>query len=312
MTVPTTAGQATWAHTPERSNMLMLRLMTWISLRLGRRAGRIVLHPIAAYFLLFAPASRRASGDYLRRALGRPPGWRDRYRHFFTFAATIHDRVYLVNRRFELFDFEVHGEAELRRLLAGGKGLFLMGAHLGSFEAIRALGRRDADLRVAMVMHQDNAQKLNAMLAAINPEAVQDVIGLGQIDSMLKVRERLDEGCVVGMLADRTPGKDALVPVQILGAYANLPLGPLRMAALLRRPVLFMTGLYLGGNRYAIHFEPLADFSGVARGERDAALKTAVDRYAALLDRYCRKAPYNWFNFFDFWQPAAGTTAPGS
>ena len=292
--------------------MLMLRLMTWISLRLGRRVGRVVLHPIAAYFLLFAPASRRASGDYLRRALGRPPGWRDRYRHFFTFAATIHDRVYLVNRRFELFDFEVHGEAELRRLLAGGKGLFLMGAHLGSFEAIRALGRRDADLRVAMVMHQDNAQKLNAMLAAINPEAVQDVIGLGQIDSMLKVRERLDEGCVVGMLADRTPGKDALVPVQILGAYANLPLGPLRMAALLRRPVLFMTGLYLGGNRYAIHFEPLADFSGVARGERDAALKTAVARYAALLDRYCRKAPYNWFNFFDFWQPAAGTTPPGS
>ena len=292
--------------------MLMLRLMTWISLRLGRRAGRVVLHPIAAYFLLFAPASRRASGDYLRRALGRPPRWRDRYRHFFTFAATIHDRVYLVNRRFELFDFEVHGEAELRRLLAGGKGLFLMGAHLGSFEAIRALGRRDADLRVAMVMHQDNAQKLNAMLAAINPEAVQDVIGLGQIDSMLKVRERLDEGCVVGMLADRTPGKDALVPVQILGANAELPLGPLRMAALLRRPVLFMTGLYLGGNRYAIHFEPLADFSGVARGERDAALKTAVDRYAALLDRYCRKAPYNWFNFFDFWQPAAGTTPPGS
>ncbi len=292
--------------------MLMLRLMTWISLRLGRRAGRVVLHPIAAYFLLFAPASRRASGDYLRRALGRPPGWRDRYRHFFTFAATIHDRVYLVNRRFELFDFEVHGEAELRRLLAGGKGLFLMGAHLGSFEAIRALGRRDADLRVAMVMHQDNAQKLNAMLAAINPEAVQDVIGLGQIDSMLKVRERLDEGCVVGMLADRTPGKDALVPVQILGANAELPLGPLRMAALLRRPVLFMTGLYLGANRYAIHFEPLADFSGVARGERDAALKAAVGRYAALLDRYCRKAPYNWFNFFDFWQPAAGTTAPGS
>ncbi len=292
--------------------MLMLRLMTWISLRLGRRAGRVVLHPIAAYFLLFAPASRRASGDYLRRALGRPPGWRDRYRHFFTFAATIHDRVYLVNRRFELFDFEVHGEAELRRLLAGGKGLFLMGAHLGSFEAIRALGRRDADLRVAMVMHQDNAQKLNAMLAAINPEAVQDVIGLGQIDSMLKVRERLDEGCVVGMLADRTPGKDALAPVQILGANAELPLGPLRMAALLRRPVLFMTGLYLGGNRYAIHFEPLADFSGVARGGRDAALKAAVDRYAALLDRYCRKAPYNWFNFFDFWQPAAGTTAPGS
>lgn len=292
--------------------MLMLRVMTWISLRLGRRAGRVVLHLIAGYFLLFAPASRRASGNYLRRALGRPPRWRDLYRHFFTFAATIHDRVYLVNHRFELFDFEVHGEAALRRLLAGGKGLFLMGAHLGSFEVIRALGRKDTDLRVAMVMHQDNAQKINAMLAAINPEAVQDIIALGQIDSMLKVRERLDEGGVVGMLADRTPGNDTLVPVQLLGSHANLPSGPFRMAALLRRPVVFMTGLYLGGNRYAIHFDPLADFSAVARGGRDAALEQAITRYAALLDRYCREAPYNWFNFFDFWQPAAAATPPRS
>jgi predicted LPLAT superfamily acyltransferase len=288
----------------------MLRVMTWISLRLGRRAGRVVLHLIASYFLLFAPASRRASRNYLRRALGRPPRWRDLYQHFFTFAATIHDRVYLVNHRFELFDFEVHGEDTLRRLLAGGKGLFLMGAHLGSFEVIRALGRRDTDLRVAMVMHQDNAQKINAMLAAINPEAVQDIIGLGHIDSMLKLRERLDEGGVVGMLADRTPGNDTLYPVPILGTNANLPSGPFRTAALLRRPVVFMTGLYLGGNRYAIHFDPLADFSTVARGQRDAAVEAAIARYAALLDHYCRTAPYNWFNFFDFWQPAPTATPP--
>jgi predicted LPLAT superfamily acyltransferase len=292
--------------------MLMLRVMTWISLRLGRRAGRVVLHLIAAYFLLFAPASRRASRNYLGRALGRPPRWRDLYRHFFTFAATIHDRVYLINHRFELFDLEVHGEDALLGLLAGGKGLFLMGAHLGSFEVVRALGRRNADLRVAMVMHQENAQKINAMLAAINPEAVQDIIALGQVDSMLKVREHLDQGCAVGILTDRTLGNDTLYPVQILGADANLPGGPLRMAALLRRPVVFMTGLYLGGKRYAIHFDPLADFSTVARDQSDAAVREAIARYAALLDRYCREAPYNWFNFFDFWQPAPATTPPNS
>jgi len=312
MTPDPAASHTAWAHAPERSNILMLRAMTWISLRLGRRIARGVLHLVAAYFLLFAPASRRASSDYLRRALGRPARWRDLYRHFFTFAATIHDRVYLVNRRFDLFDFEVHGEDALRRLLADGKGLFLMGAHLGSFEVIRAIGRKDTDLRVAMLMHQDNAQKINAMLAAINPEAVQDIIGLGHIDSMLKVRERLDDGCMVGMLADRTPGNDTLYPVQILGADAHLPVGPFRMAALLRRPVVFMTGLYLGGNRYAIHFEPLTDFSAVARGQRDAAVQAAITRYAALLDQYCRKAPYNWFNFFDFWQPAPIAMPPKS
>ena len=312
MTPDPTASHTAWAHTPERSNMLMLRVMTWVSLRMGRRAARGVLHLIAAYFLLFAPASRRASSRYLGRALGRPARWRDLYRHFFTFAATIHDRVYLVNRRFDLFDFEVHGEDTLHRLLADGKGLFLIGAHLGSFEVIRAIGRKHPDLRVAMLMHEDNAQKINAMLAAINPEAVQDIIGLGHIDSMLQVRERLDAGGVVGMLADRTPGNDTLYPVQILGADAHLPGGPFRMAALLRRPVVFMTGLYLGGNRYAIHFETLADFSAVERGQRDAALQAAIACYAALLDQYCRKAPYNWFNFFDFWQSAPTAMPPQS
>lgn len=62
-----------------------------------------------------------------------------------------------------------------------------------------------------------------------------------------------------------------------------------------------MTGLYLGGNRYAIHFEPLADFTDVPAGQRDAAVEAAITRYAALLDQYRRAAPYNWFNFFDFW-----------
>ena len=312
MTTRPTAGQAAWAHTPERSNRLMLRIMTWLSLHLGRRAARGVLHLIASYFLLFAPASRRASSNYLRRALGRPAHWHELYRHFFTFAATVHDRIYLLNRRFDLFDFEVHGEDTLRNLIADGNGLFLIGAHLGSFEVIRALGRKDTEVRIAMVMHEDNAQKINAMLAAIHPGAVQDIIGLGHIDSMLKVRERLDNGSVVGMLADRTTGNDTLYPVQILGTEARLPSGPFRMAALLRRPVVFMTGLYLGGNHYAIHFEPLADFSDVAHGQRDAALEAAITRYAELLDQYCRQAPYNWFNFFDFWQPAPTTTPPKS
>ena len=150
--------------------MFMLRIMTWLSLRLGRHGTRGVLHLIAGYFLLFAPASRRASSSYLRRAFGRPAHWRERYRHFFTFAATVHDRIYLLNSRFDLFDIEVHGEDILRKLIAHGNGLFLIGAHLGSFEVVRALGRKHTALRIAMVMHEDNAQKINATLAAINPD----------------------------------------------------------------------------------------------------------------------------------------------
>ena len=294
--------KAIWLQSSERSNMPMLRLMSWISLRLGRRIARSVLHLVALYFVLFSPASRNASRDYLTRVLGRPAGWRDLYRHFFCFAATIHDRIYLVDRRYDLFDIDIQGLEHINPLIEAGGGVFLMGAHLGSFEVIRAIGRQVPGLHVAMVMHEDNAQKINKMLAAINPEAALDVIPLGRIDSMLKVQDKLDAGMLVGMLGDRTLGDEPMTLVNLLGAPAAMPVGPFRMAALMRRQVVFMVGLYLGGNRYRVHFETLADFTDVPRGQREAAVKQAIERYAGLLNHYCREAPYNWFNFFDYWQ----------
>lgn len=291
-----------WAGRPERSNMAMLRLMTWISLKLGRAPARLVLPGISLYFLLAAPAARAASRAYLRRALGRTPRFSDLFRHVHSFASTIHDRVFLLNARFDLFQVEVHGEAVIRDVLAAGRGAFLMGAHLGSFEAVRAIGRRQPGLRVGMVMYEENARKLNAALAAINPAAMQDIIPLGQLDSMLRVQCCLDAGMVLGVLGDRTLGDDPTVRVPFLGDDAEFPVGPMRLAAMLKRPVLFMSGLYLGGNRYAIHFEKLADFSDVDRKERDSAIHAAITAYAASLSRHCRASPCNWFNFFDFWR----------
>src|SRR5689334_11771056 len=115
-----TSQKAVWVKAPERSNMLMMRIMSWISLRLGRRPGRAVLHLIAVYFVLFSPTSRRASLDYLPRALGRPVTWRDLYHHFFYFAATIHDRIYLVDNQYDLFDIEILGIPHVQPLIDQG------------------------------------------------------------------------------------------------------------------------------------------------------------------------------------------------
>jgi len=299
---PNQQQDTNWAGKPERGSTFMLQVMSWISLRLGRTAGRLVLHLITTYFLLFSSTSRHASRDYLQRILARKPNISDLYKHIFTFAATIHDRVYLINDRHDLFDISTHNEEIIQNVLSQGRGAFLIGAHLGSFEVAHSMGRSNPDLQVAMVMFEENARKINAMLAAINPAIQQDIIPLGHVDTMLKVHERLNEGAVLSILADRTLGDDATIAVPFMGDLAAFPTGPFRMAALLRRPVIFMTGLYLGGNRYSIHFEPLADFSGISAAESDVAIKSAIERYAVLLEKYCRSAPYNWFNFFDFWR----------
>jgi predicted LPLAT superfamily acyltransferase len=273
--------------------------MVWASLTLGRGPSRVLLRIISAYFLAFGGEAGRASRADLRRCLGREPTLGERYRHVFTFATTLHDRVYFLKGRFDLFDIEVHGRESL-----GSGGALLMGAHLGSFEALRACGREFGRRPVAMAMYADNAQQVNAVLSAIAPEAAADIVALGHVHSMLALHERLEAGALVGLLADRTLGAEPGITVPFLGEPAHFPTGPMRMAAALRQPVLFMTALHLGGNRYAIHLEPLADFTdmeGVARPERDRRVRQATADFARRLESHTRRAPYNWFNFFDFW-----------
>jgi predicted LPLAT superfamily acyltransferase len=302
------ATSAEWRGVRERGNVRLLRFMTFLSLRLGRPVSRCVLYGIAAYFFLSSPQARRHSRRYLSLALGRKPTMGDRFRHILYFATCIHDRVYLINEQYDRFECSVEGESLVRAQLDAGRGAFLMGAHMGSFEVIAGAGRRQPGLEFSLAMYEDNARKINAQLAAINPRAKPDIIPLGRIDTMLDVAERLDRGALVGMLADRTRGNEPARAATILGRRSWLPDGPMRAAALLKRPVIFMAGLYRGANRYHVVFAPIADFSATAPGSRDAAIDSALARYAELLDRYCRSDPYNWFNFFDFWrEPAADT-----
>jgi len=296
--------RADWAKDPERGSLTLLRIMTFLSLRLGRPVGRFFLYFIALYFYLFAPTARRHSIDYLRRALGREPTAADRFRQVFYFASNILDRLYLVNERYDLFNVSIVGEDVMREQLASGSGTFLMGAHFGSFEVMSAIGRAQPGLRVAMAMYEENARKVSAMFKALNPSNKSEVIALGQIEAMLRIRERLDEGVFVGILGDRSFAGEPGLVVNFLGKPAVFPLGPMRAAAVLRRPVFFITGIYKGGNRYHAVFEKLADFSSVRSGEREAAVEAAIRGYAAVLERHCREDPYNWFNFFDFWRGA--------
>ncbi len=303
-----TAGATAWTHQRERSNLPMLRLMRWIALAAGRRVSRWMLHPIALYFVLVGAEPRRQSRRYLERALGRRATWRDVYRHFHAFAATVLDRVYLLRECFAEFEVEASGVETILGPVGRGEGVLACGAHLGSFEALRMVGH-DKGLRVAMIMYQDNARLINDTLAAIAPNAKLHTIALGRVDAMLSLRRWLDDGGVGGMLADRTlPGpaqRSKTVMLPFLGAPARFAEGPFRLAAMLRKKLVFMAGLYRGGNRYELHFAELADFSAAApAAERDAAIRTALERYVMTIETLCRAAPYNWFNFYDFWADA--------
>lgn len=291
-----------WVARPERSNTLAIRFIVWVALTLGRRVARLFLYPICLYFLLFAGGARAASKKYLRKALGREPLLRDGFHHIHTFASTILDRVFLLNGRFDKFDVHAHLDDAAQAMIARKQGCILLGAHLGSFEITRAYADEIKGPPASVVMYEENARKLNSVLQAINPQLTQQVIGLGKVDSMLKVEQALQRGEFIGILADR--GLElgvASVTCDFLGEPAKFPNGPLRMAYMLKCPVLLMAGVYRGGNRYDLYFEELMDMSK-SELPRNELIQQAQQRYVARLEHFCRIAPYNWFNFYDFWK----------
>lgn len=290
-----------WVASPERSTIPALRCIVWIALTLGRRAARLLLYPICLYFLISSFQTRAASRKYLRKVLAREPRPADLFRHYHTFAATLLDRVFLLNDQYARFEVRVHGQDIVDDMVARGKGCFLLGAHLGSFEIVRSLARAARGPCVSLVMYEENARKLNSVLGAINPNLSLQVIALGKVDSMLKVEAALERNEFVGFLGDRSIEGEGTVPCRFFGEQAQFPSGPFRMAGILKRPIVLMFGLYRGGNRYDIYFERLVDMQQAPRAQRDLLLEQSLRCYVERLEHYCRMAPCNWFNFYDFW-----------
>ena len=289
-----------WLEHGERSNVVAIRVLVWIALLLGRRVARVVLIPVTAYFLATGGRARAASRNYLARVLGRRPTLYEVFLHFFTFATVALDRVYFLADRWSLFDLHLYGEDVLVRQYEKKDGCFLIGAHAGSFESLRTLGRR-RDVKVKLVMFEANAAKVARVSRAINPHLEHDVIGLGTPESMLRVMEELESGAWVGMLADRAISDNGMVRVPFLDGVAAFPEAPFRIAAMTGRPVILMLGLYRGGNRYDLHFETLGENADLSRRNRKQLVEQWLHAYAQRLEHFCRDAPYNWFNFFDFW-----------
>ena len=293
-----------WLDQPERGSIAGIRFVAAVAMLLGRPVARLMLYPICVYFLLFSVSSRAASRKYLERVLERPPRVKDLFFHYFTFASVALDRVFLLNDRHTLFQTRIYGEELMQQAQERGQGCLLLGAHLGSFEILRALGC-SKQLEVVLVMYEDNARKINAVIEAINPARAQSIIGLGRLDSMFKVHERLQNNAWVGVLADRAVDSQGFIELPFLGRPALFPAAPFRLAFMLKRPIVLMVGLYRGGNRYDLHFEMLCDPSGIDRSRRAVAVEEAMRSYAQRLEHYCREAPYNWFNFYDFWDGSA-------
>ena len=294
---------APWHEVREKGGETAIRLTVWLATAFGRGPARAVLAVVALYYAAFHGATRRASREYLRR-VGAPAGFGDVYQHVLRFVHVALDRFFLLRGKGGHFVVESHGTELLRDAQAAGRGGILLGAHLGSFDALRMTAQR-RNYRVNIAGYSRNARMINNALRALNPEAQARVVEIDpeHVDFILALREMVERGEFVAILGDRALPGARTVTVDFLGGRAKLPVGPYVLAAVLKCPVFLTFGLYREPNRYDLHCELLAERVVLPRADRNAGAAEYAAKYAARLEHYCREVPDNWFNFYDFWEP---------
>jgi predicted LPLAT superfamily acyltransferase len=306
-----------WQSRPEGGGPFSMWVMRSIALYGGRGVARALLYPITLYFYLRRGPERIASRQYLQRVLAQPVMPWHVFKHLHYFAATLIDRIYLLANGEKPFQIETEGLELLEQRIAQGRGVLLFGSHQGSFEALRALGGRRPEMPLQVVLDKQKTPAMTALLEALAPGVGANVIDAARDGTSiaLAMAEACESGAVVAMLADRGRGHEVLRHAPFLGSPAPFPVSPWLLAHTLKVPVVLCFGLYLGGNRYRLIFEPMADRVEIPRHQRGPALDALIARYAQRLEHYVHVAPYNWFNFYDFWQqdlraPAGHDAAP--
>jgi predicted LPLAT superfamily acyltransferase len=301
--------QGDWSSDSERGSWFWLQFVVWGIRTLGTGPLWLLIGPVAFYYCIFDPAARRASQDYLRRvdrARGGPGNanlWQT-FRHLCVFADSIRDRLILWSGGGDRFEVALHGREHMERFVEERKGAFLLGAHLGSFDMLRVIAR-EADIPVNVVMYVDNAQRINDAFKALDPKSGVRVISLdpNSAHTAFEIRECIARGEFVAVLADRARpgGRNRVSRVRFLGEEAPFPQGPFLLPLMLGEPAILTVALKNGRRRYDVHLETISTGAPVPRRERAKALEEQVQRYATRLEHYCKQAPLQWYNFYDFW-----------
>jgi len=302
-----------WAALAERGSLGALRFAAWSHRHLGRRPTQLLVWGATLYFFLFAPVVRRASRGYLekiwacpegRAALGRRPGAISVIKHIHAFSTNIYDRIIVWGGALDDYTIEHDRSGEIFEFARRRQGALLLGAHLGSFELLWFLSRK-YDLPVNVVVFYENAERVNRFFHALDPNVHVRAIGLDptSVRTAFEIKACIDRGEFVVILADRVAPQDNARSVRatFLGSPARFPLGPFSLAGVLDCPILMALCLRSGDRRYQTVLRPLRAAGRTPRSEREKRAQELLAQYVGLLESYCVRFPYEWFNFFDFW-----------
>jgi predicted LPLAT superfamily acyltransferase len=280
---------------------------------LGVRWARAWLVLVAAYFTLAAPRSYRCSVEYLKRVLGPQPCWRWPglvYCHFFSYGLTLLDRLAVITGRSRM-ECTCEGEELLRQQADLGKGLILLGAHLGNWEIGGHLLER-LERPVNLVVLDRERERLRRLFRlAMEARRFRLLTADDHPLRSVPILAALRRGEIVALHGDRSfGGADLSIP--FLGGTASFPVGPYLLAAVSGSPIaqVFVVRERIG--RYRLFCFPARFLPRELGRANPEALRPHVSEYAQRVANVARQYPFQWYNFYPFWEGAAARAAPRS
>jgi predicted LPLAT superfamily acyltransferase len=300
-----------WASIGEAGALSGLRIMVWVYRFFGRTIFGAVLVPVMLYFLIRRPLARRASRDFLQRvwrkypdSLPHQPNLWTTFKHFFLFGQSLLDKyVAWVEPPSDILMDDKEQEL-LFSVVDSGQGCLLIGSHFGNLEYSRGIAYRHPDLVINILIYDQHAANFAALLTKSAPESRLNLIQVTDLDLdlALRLKEKVNAGEWLLIAGDRVPlGEGSNVcAANFFGEAADFPIGPYVLANLLRCPVYLMNCFNVDGE-YRLGFELFSEEIRPSRTKRRRTYSNEVQQFATALETQVRKAPLQWFNFFDFW-----------
>lgn len=305
-----------WAALRERGARWGLGFVARVYRVLGRRGCLALMAPVVFYFYLTGGEQRRASRQFLTRAFAaagipRAPGFRDGLRHFMTFTGKVIDSFAGWIGGIPADRILPRETAALDLAMADPRGALFIVSHLGNVDLARALLDEPTRRRLLILVHTKHAENFSELLRQYRPEAAINTWQVTELgpEAAIELQARIEQGAWIVIAGDRVPigshGRVASLP--FLGADAPFSHGPYILAALLDCPVYTLFCVQ-EGDRYGLYAAKLADRISLPRQGRDQALAGYARLFADRLAEMARRYPWQWYNFFDFWNRQPGAT----
>ncbi len=181
----------------------------------------------------------------------------------------------------------IDGLDRLRRALAGGRGVVLLGMHMGNGFMMNARIAAE-DLPLTAVYRESHKTTPGFFERLFARHGIAGIHVDDPARAYRQMRRALGEGRIVYVLMDQA-AKDSGIPVQFLGKPVNMPGGPAELARRSGAPVLAALPVAATPAWQFTITEPLA-FDGDEAADADAMSA----RFSALMEAHIRKYPQLW------------------